>query len=195
MARLSCRGLTRAPWFRGRDLALDAGEIAVLVGANGTGKTLFLRAIADLDPVDEGTCELDGTPREDLAPAEWRRRVVYVHQRNPSTGPTVGADLARIGALVAQAGRTLSPPPGLDACRPTATLSGGEAQRLALERALAISPEVLLLDETTSQLDGQRAREAERRVREWADGGGCVVWVSHDAGLAARVGGRIERFP
>jgi len=197
MTLFRCRGLTRAPWFQDFELELEAGEIAVVSGPNGSGKTLLLRALADLDPVDAGTCELDGEDRDSLPATQWRRRVLYVHQRAPSVGATVAQDLARIAGLEAQARfrHGSETPAGLDPDASTATLSGGERQRLALERALRSGPDVLLLDETTSQLDPTQTRAAEDLVRAFADAGGCVLWVSHEPGLAERIGARRVRFP
>ena len=70
-------------------------------------------------------------------------------------------------------------------------LSGGEAQAMALERALACKPDVLLLDEATSSMDGDLARRWERRLR---DSGRAILWVTHDDTLAERMGAREERW-
>ena len=193
MARLTCRGLTRSPWFHERDLTVEAGELVVVLGPNGSGKTLFLRALADLDPVDAGRVALDKVEREAMSGPAWRRRVLYVAQSTPRLGKTVGEDLSRIASLAAVE-RPIPPPPGLALDAMTATLSGGEAQRLALHRALALEPDVLLLDEVSSQLDVDAARAAEQRVLDFCRGGRAVVWISHDPSLSERVGARVERF-
>ncbi len=191
---LSCRGVTRRPWFEGFSLELEAGEIVVLRGASGSGKTLLLRALADLDPVEAGEVSLAGVPRSDMAPCEWRRQVVYVHQESVRLARTVRADLARIRELSPQvqpsAVSPLSPP--LDAL--TENLSGGELQRLALARALHAEPRVLLLDEPTSALDEDAARDAEATVVEWTRCGHAAVWVTHEAELAERLGAREVRL-
>lgn len=198
MALLEARGVTRRPFFEGRDLDLEVGEIVAVSGPSGSGKTLFLRALADLDPVDAGDVRLDGVPRETLDAEAWRARVLYVHQAGVRLPGTVADNLARVAELHAQrthADRIRAGIDGLDASADADRLSGGEGQALALDRALACAPAVLLLDEATSAMDPAMAVRWERRVRQFADAGGAVLWVAHDATLAGRVGARQEKFP
>lgn len=182
--------LTRRPWFEEYDLELRAGEVVVLRGPTGSGKTLFLRAIADLDPNEGGEARLRSRPASAFTPPDWRRQVVYVHPDSPLLGGTVLANLEGVLRLEANSGRTAEVPLGLDGAAPAAQLSSGEAARLALARALALEPPVLLLDETTAHLDGERARAAEAAVlAHVALGNGCL-WVTHDDALAGRLGAR-----
>ncbi len=198
MALLEARGVIRRPFFEGRDLDLAAGEIVALSGPSGSGKTLFLRALADLDPVDAGEVRLDGVLRETMDGPAWRSRVLYVHQAGVRLPGTVADNLARVADLHVQrarAERIRAGVDGLDASTDADRLSGGEAQALALDRALACEPAVLLLDEATSAMDPETAARWEGRVRAFADAGGAVLWVAHDVRLAGRVGARQERFP
>lgn len=192
MSLFACRNLTRRPWFEGRDLELHAGEIVFLRGPTGSGKSLFLRTLADLDPCDEGTVTLEGRERAEFAPHEWRRRVLYVHQSAPRLPGTVGANLERIAAISGARGEadTL----GLDSSADAERLSGGEGQLLALARALLLRPRVLLLDEGTSAMDEKTARRAEARLLELTAKGSALLWVSHDEGLATRLAARVEAF-
>jgi putative ABC transport system ATP-binding protein len=195
---LRCAGFTRRPFFADRALALRAGEIVVLSGPSGSGKTLFLRAIADLDPLEAGEAWLRGEARSALAPARWRSRVLYVHQGGVRLGGTVRETVERVLALAAHRGSggpAFAPVPGVAETAEADRLSGGERQAVALHRALLCAPDVLLVDESTSGLDEQAARRWEARLRAWADDGHAVLWVAHDAGLAGRVGARVERFP
>jgi putative ABC transport system ATP-binding protein len=192
MALLECRGATRAPWFSGLDLDLEGGEIVVLSGPSGSGKTLFLRALADLDPLDSGTLTLGGRAAGDLAATEWRRRVVYLHQDPVRLPGTVHENLACVTHLEPRPPRA---PEGIDPGADAQRLSGGEMQRVALERALAVEPEVLLLDEASSALDPDAARRFEARVQEWVAQGHAALWVSHDEELADRLGARRVAFP
>lgn len=187
MGSLEVRGLTRAPWWRDLDLALKEGEIAVLRGPSGSGKTLLLRALADLDPVDAGEVSLDGRAREATPPPMWRRAVRYAQQGAPCLPGTVEENVAAVAALL---NVSPTPVPALDPRADASRLSGGEAQRLALHRALLGAPRVLLLDEVTAALDRPAAEEAEARVLAFAREGGSVLWVSHDAALAERLGAR-----
>lgn len=184
------RDLTRAPWFEGVSLELSAGEIGVVTGPSGVGKSLLLRSLAELDPYDSGVLELDDQPASALDPCAWRSRVLYLAQTPARFPGTVRDNLEVVAALGVHRGRrpTFDIPLALDA--DASRLSGGEAQKLALYRALALEPDVLLLDEPTSALDEEAARAAERHVRDFAAAGHAVLWVSHDTALCARLEGR-----
>ena len=93
MSLLQGRDLSRSPWFDGLDLDLEQGEIVFLHGPTGSGKTLLLRALADLDPFDRGTVSLAGQPSQAHEPWEWRSRVLYVHQGAPRLAGTVQESL------------------------------------------------------------------------------------------------------
>jgi phosphate-transporting ATPase len=200
MSLLACRGLTRRPWFTDRDLELAQGEIVVLRGPTGSGKTLFLRALADLDPVDSGTVTLDGRERSTFSPRIWRHQVLYVAQAAPCLAGTVASDLARVARLdgrpegAAASALVTAEGFGLAGDQATDLLSGGERQLLALARALSVEPRVLLLDEGTSALDRSAAERVEDLLRERCRQGLSVLWVSHEEGLVARLASREEVF-
>jgi putative ABC transport system ATP-binding protein len=194
MSLLCCRGLTRRPWFEDRDLELQAGEIVFLRGPTGSGKSLFLRALADIDPCDAGEVTLAGRRHAELSPAEWRRNVLYLHQSAPRLPGTVATNLRRIQDLAESSGPVdfLGLAPEADAQR----LSGGEAQLLALARAFLLSPRVLLLDEATSAMDPVTSKRVEGLLQARADDGAALLWVTHDEGLASRLRNtRVEAFP
>jgi putative ABC transport system ATP-binding protein len=191
---LECRKLTRRPWIEGFDLSLEPGEIALFSGPSGSGKTLLLRTIADLDPADGGEVLLDGKSRDSIRPCEWRSRVLYLHQDPVRLPGSVQENIDRIVSLRITGDRPPDLPAeataGLKPAAPIEQLSGGEMQRLALHRAMALDPPVLLLDEAISALDPDAAREAERAIAAWAAGGRAVLWVSHDHSVGERVPAR-----
>jgi len=191
---LECRKLTRRPWIEGFDLVLSAGKIVMLTGPSGSGKTLLLRTIADLDPADGGEILLQGQEREAIKPCRWRSRVLYLHQAPVRLPGSVGENIERIGSLQTHAERALDLPQGalagLARDAPIEQLSGGEIQRLALYRAMALDPVVLLLDEATSALDAAASRHAEQAVTDWVARGRAVLWVSHDQSVAGRLQAR-----
>ncbi len=183
--RLLLRGLKTAlvgPF----DLDAGPGECVVVTGASGSGKSLFLRAIADLDP-NEGEVR-HGVDRASMAAPEWRRRVNYVASESGWWGERVGehfGDLAADRALGARLGLKAEIFDGA-----VSRLSTGEKQRLALIRALIAAPAVLLLDEPTAALDPDSVEAVEALLRERMDEGLIVVLVTHDFAQAARIGSR-----
>jgi ABC-type multidrug transport system ATPase subunit len=179
------------------DLAVNAGEIAILEGASGSGKTTMLRAMATLIPRDAGVLTLDGVDAAQIPPTHFRRRVAYLPQLPPmlegtvadnvATGPRLrGASIASeaIAALVLRVGLAKDL---LD--RPARDLSGGERQRVALARALANEPAFLLMDEPTSALDPTSATLVLDLVRALAQQGLGVIVVTHVEEHAQRLEG------
>lgn len=180
----------------GVSLSVDEGSILAVVGPSGAGKTTLLRLLNRLDEPSEGRVLLDGTDYRTLDPREVRRRVGFVPQRpamlagtvrgNVTAGPRVRegtVDEERLRAVLDRFGiRDLQD-------RPASELSGGEQRRVALARALANEPEVLLLDEPTADLDGANEARVERLVAELVDEEGlaCVL-VTHDPSQARRMG-------
>lgn len=149
-----------------------------ITGPSGSGKSLLLRAIADLDP-NEANITLHAKPRSDYSPMEWRRRVVYVAAESGWWDESVAAHFPRprLATKWLSALGLSKDTLGWDVRR----LSSGEKQRLALIRALAIEPDVLLLDEPTSALDQQSAQKVESVLKGFlADGGGLLI-VTHDS--------------
>lgn len=193
--------------WRGLDLAVHPGERLGLEGPSGSGKSLLLRALAGLDPVDEGRVLLDGRDFADWAPYDYRARVVYVHQRPALWEGTVESNLRRLFELgvhgprgydasrVDEMLRALGRGPGFLA-KASDDLSGGEGQIVALVRALQLRPRVLLLDEPTASMDGAATERAEALVSDWARGDGerAYVWSSHDPAQLERVAARLVRL-
>lgn len=169
------------------DLAIDAAECVALSGASGSGKTLLLRAIADLDP-HSGGLRVDGCDWQELTGPQWRRRVGYLPAESHWWGESVGEHLPR-GAtpLLERFGFTAE-------CLAwsVSRMSSGERQRLALVRLLAGGPEVLLLDEPTANLDASNTESVEQCIAEYRrEQGAAVLWVSHDPSQRERVADRV----
>ncbi len=183
---LTIRGLAR-PLIRLDSFDLAAGECAVIRGPSGAGKTLLLRALADLDPNDGEVC-LDDRERHAMPAPEWRRLVTYV-----AAEPAWWADRtcdhfcdwATARPLIQALG--LGDMPGE---APIARLSTGERQRLGLARALVQRPRVLLLDEPTAALDPDATALVENLLAERFAQGTSALWVSHDAAQAKRMAKR-----
>jgi putative ABC transport system ATP-binding protein len=195
----------------GLDAELPAGGLTVVAGPSGSGKSTLLRLCNRLEVPSDGVVRHRGTDVAERDPLGLRREVAMVFQRPVTFAGTVrdnlheaepGLDDEACAALLERAGlaaRFLE--------RDAGELSGGEAQRVCLARALATRPQVLLMDEPTSSLDGQASDVLERLARGLVDGGTPVVWVTHSreqlrrladhvlllaAGRVAR-GGRAEK--
>lgn len=170
------------------DLTLAAGECVAVSGASGSGKSLMLRAIADMDPCS-GKVMLDGTLRQAMAATEWRRRVALVPAESGWWSDRV-ADHFPIDGLDGEGLRRLLSDIGLpDALGwSVARLSTGERQRLALARALARGPSILLLDEPTSALDMASTRRIEALLFDKIADGVGLLFITHDPEQAVRFG-------
>ncbi|KWF59417.1 ABC transporter ATP-binding protein [Burkholderia pseudomultivorans] len=184
------------------DFSLAAGSRIAVTGPSGSGKSVLLRALALLDPLDGGHVLWRGARIRRSAIPRYRRSVAYVRQRPAQTDGSVETQLrypyslaiyrdvafdrARAEALAARAGR------GADFLDKRASeLSGGEAQIAALLRVLQLDPDVLLLDEPTSALDPDSTRAIEALVGAWFDAAPdarAYMWISHDPAQAARIG-------
>jgi putative ABC transport system ATP-binding protein len=167
--------------------SLRGGEIVAVRGPSGSGKSLMLRAIADLDPAD-GEVTLDGTARARIPAPEWRRRVGFVPAESGWWGDRVGEHFSDEAAS-----RALIEALGIDPAAlgwQVRRLSTGERQRLAIARALALGPEVWLFDEPTAALDAEAAGLVEQVIAQGRDRGAAILLVTHDATQAARLADR-----
>ena len=190
MAGLRLDGLSTM-LLREVDLTLATGERIFLSGASGSGKSLLLRAVADLDP-HRGEVWLDDLPRSRLTPPEWRRRVgllpaeshwwaetVGEHWRAPVADSPIEALLVALGFDVDVSGWAIT------------RLSTGERQRLALARLLLNQPQALLLDEATANLDSVNRERVETVLEDYRTAHAtAMLWVSHDPEQRVRLGGR-----
>jgi ABC-type iron transport system FetAB ATPase subunit len=170
-------------------LDLAPGECVTVTGPSGSGKSVFLRMIADLDP-NAGEVELGERRRETWAAPDWRSQVVY-QPAEPAWWEATAA--AHFDAGQSPIVESLLPQLAL---RPTlldddiGRLSTGERQRLALARSLAMRPRVLLLDEPTSALDEESTLAVECVLRAQLQAGLALLLVTHSERQAERLGRR-----
>lgn len=187
----------------GANIRVADGEILGLLGSSGSGKSTLLRAIAGLEPAAEGSVWIDGADVTQVP--THRRNVGMVFQRgelfphrNVGRNIAYGLEVAGLGraeraARVAQLLDLVGLPGFAD--RDIATLSGGQAQRVALARSLAPRPDVLLLDEPLSALDVDLRSRLAGDIRDILKASGTTaIYVTHDPDEANRVSDRIARI-
>jgi ABC-type iron transport system FetAB ATPase subunit len=184
MARLAIESLCTFG-FGPFDLSIDAGACAAIAGPSGSGKSLMLRAVADLDP-HQGRVLLDGTPCDRMPPSKWRSLVRLVPAESAWWTTLVGEHFRGIPYGLERLGFDRGV---LDL--PVARMSTGERQRLALLRALEDRPPVLLLDEPTANLDAENSANVEAILLEhMREHDAALIWITHDASQADRIADR-----
>jgi ABC-type sugar transport system ATPase subunit len=187
---------TEVTALNGLHLEIRDGELIVILGSSGCGKTTLLRVIAGLETPDCGVVSIDSTPVNALPPEKrnvsmvFQRDALYPHMtvfENMAFGLRLrNADPDQIRAQVEQMSKTLRIEALL--ARTPATLSGGQRQRVALGRALVRMPAVLLLDEPLSHLDGPLRAELRNEIsRIQNEAQVTTVFVTHDPREASKL--------
>jgi putative ABC transport system ATP-binding protein len=199
--RISRRNPRSDGWLiKDVSLTLARGDRLGLVGPSGAGKTVLLRALALLDPLDSGTILWQGRAECGEGVPRYRKRVIYLHQRPALFEGTVEDNLRLPFGLRVHREREFDRRRALELLavlgrdyeflsKPSRRLSGGEAQLVALVRALQLDPTILLLDEPTASLDSTASDAVENVLESWLahESGRAFVWVSHDLDQTERV--------
>ncbi len=201
--RVRYRGADRDA-LRGIDLTIAPGEFVALVGASGCGKTTLLRTVNRLTPLDGGRITIDGADIATLDPVALRRTIGYAIQatglfshmsvaRNVGIVPELlGWERERTAARVDDMLALVRLDPARYRDRRPRELSGGEAQRVGVARALAAEPRVLLMDEPFGALDAIVRRDLQRELARIVDDvGTTTLFVTHDVHEARRLADRI----
>jgi ABC-type polar amino acid transport system ATPase subunit len=195
--------------LNGVDLGVQRGEVAVLVGPSGGGKSTLLRCINGLEQFDAGEIAVEAirlgpkVERNAATLRQLRRLVGMVFQQfnlfphlnvleNVTITPSIAHGVAKPEADVTA--KKLLERVGLGDklhARPN-QLSGGQQQRVAIARALAVQPQAILFDEPTSALDPQMAAEVQAVIADLAKDGMTMIVVTHAMGFARRVGNTIH---
>ncbi len=189
--------------WRNLDLVLARGERLAIAGATGSGKTVLLRTLAGLEPLQTGTIYFHEQALPTWFMPAYRARVVYVPQRPALTESTVKSVLQSPFQFRVRRGQ---PFPLQLACDHLAAvgrnsdflaqraerLSGGEAQIVAVLRALLVAADILLLDEPTASLDTDATAGIETLIARWLgeQAHRACVWTSHDRNQLARISDR-----
>jgi polar amino acid transport system ATP-binding protein len=190
--------------LKGIDLSVEEHEVVCLIGASGSGKSTLLRCINLLEPIDRGRVVVEGEEitARGVDVNRIRRRMGIVFQafnlfphmsviRNVTLGPMEALGMSR--AEAERLGDELLSRFGLSDKRGDYPdrLSGGQQQRVAIVRALAMRPDIMLLDEVTSALDPELVAEVLNVIRELAAGGMTMVIATHEMGFARDIANRV----
>lgn len=190
--------------LKGLDLDIHEGEVISIIGPSGCGKSTFLRCLNLLEKPDGGSIRFEG---QEVTGAKtdvtaYRRKIGMVFQHfnvfphltvlnNVTLAPVSNKMMTE--AQAAEKARVLLDRVGLgDKLDEYPTkLSGGQKQRLAIVRALALEPQVILFDEPTSALDPEMVMEVLDVIRELAESGMTILIVTHEMGFAREVSDRV----
>jgi len=196
------KSLEGNPVLKSIDLDIRLGEVMGLLGPSGSGKSTLLRCLNRIIEADSGDIFYKEKDLKEYPPNELRKEVVLVPQEsvmfsgtvfdNVAYGPSIEGDVNREHILncIRDAGLSSD-----FEQRQAEKLSGGEKRRVALARALALKPEVLLLDEPTSGVDPKKKEKVERSILNFSDKRDLtVIWVTHDLDQAKRVSTRIANL-
>ena len=184
-------------------LAVNKGDVVVILGPSGSGKTTFLRCLNFLERADGGTMDFHGTQlslaeASDREIADVRKKTAFVFQNynlfanktaleNVTLGLTVGRGIAKDEAheIAMEALRRV----GMEARAHyyPAQLSGGQQQRVGIARAIAAKPDVILFDEPTSALDPELVGEVLQVMKTLAEEGTTMIVVTHEMKFAQEV--------
>ena len=200
-AKISLRGVRKSfgthSVLNGIDVDIAEGTVVSLIGPSGSGKSTLLRCINLLEPIDDGEILLDGIdislPGFDANPVRRRIGMVFQNfnlfphmsvQDNITLSPirTLGVNKSLARAKAVELLERFGLADKVNAFPDQ--LSGGQQQRVAIIRALAIEPEVLLLDEITSSLDPELVGEVLDVVRELKTSGMTLILATHEMGFA-----------
>jgi glutamate transport system ATP-binding protein len=186
------------------NLEVDAGQVVVVLGPSGSGKSTLCRTINRLEPIDNGTIEVDGKslPAEGKALAALRADVGMVFQSfNLFAHKTILDNVTLAPLKVRKVKKAEAEKRGLELLERVgianqsdkypAQLSGGQQQRAAIARALAMKPKVMLFDEPTSALDPEMVQEVLDVMTTLAREGMTMLVVTHEMGFARRAANRV----
>ena len=190
--------------LRGIDLDVAEHEVVALIGASGSGKSTLLRCVNLIEPIDAGRIRIEGEEitAKGVKVDRIRRRIGIVYQAyNLFPHMTVLANVTLAPRKVLRRSRADADREAMElltrfGLADKATdypdrLSGGQQQRVAIVRALAMGPDLLLLDEVTSALDPELVAEVLNVVRELAAGGMTMVIATHEMGFARDIANRV----
>jgi putative ABC transport system ATP-binding protein len=194
--------------LKGVSFAISPGELILVQGTSGAGKSSLLLALARLLPLEKGRLLLEGRPDAEWAPPRWRERVALVVQKHSVVPGTIRENLLLPWTLKVRQPSSGGAPAnlprdelleqeldgvGLDEVKldaPAEKLSTGQTGRLSLVRTLLTNPGCLLLDEPLAALDPDNTSRVLDRIHVFIGHGGAVLMVSHD-GHSPRNGRRL----
>ena len=186
--------------LKGIDLDIYRGDVVCLIGPSGCGKSTFLRCLNRLETPSSGSIKFEGVDEAHIDPVRQKMGMVFQHfnlfphltvKKNLELAPSL-LKLKDKEAISARADELLARVGLADKANAyPKSLSGGQQQRIAIARALAMDPDVILFDEPTSALDPEMVGEVLELMKELAHTGITMLVVTHEMGFAREVSNRV----